>query len=57
MPVAFRFHLLLGSESPRLPLLALGNDRLASVLKSLDRGPQRVTFLLQFIDALGQVFR
>ena len=57
LPVAFRCHLLLGRECPRLPVLALVNHRLASVLKALDRRPQRVTFLLQFIDTPSQVFR
>ena len=55
MPVAFCFQKLLGSQSPRLPLLALGDHRLASVLEPLDPGSQRVTFLLQFIDPPGQV--
>ena len=55
MPVAFRFQKLLGSQSPRLPLLALGDHRLASVLEPLDPGSQRVTFLLQFIDPPGLV--
>jgi hypothetical protein len=57
VPVAFGCHLLFGRESPRLPLLALGNSRLARVLKLLDPRPQRVTFSLQFIDPLGNVSR
>ena len=57
LSVALRCHLLLGCECPLLPLLALLNRRFACVLKSLDCRTQRVAFLLQFIDSLGQVFR
>ena len=57
LPVALHCHLPLGNQSPRLPLLALGNNRLARVLKSLDLRPQRMTVLLQVNDALIQLFR
>jgi hypothetical protein len=55
MPIAFCFQKLLRNHSPRLPMLTLGDHRLASVLEPLDPGSQRVTFLHQFIDLPGPV--
>ena len=46
-PVVLKCKKFLGSESPRLPFLALGNDRLASVTQPFDCRPQLVTFPLR----------
>ena len=51
MPVALCFQKPLSTQRPRPPFLSLGDHRLASILEPLDPGSQRVTFLLQFINA------